>query len=204
MSALAGVARPTSDELEVRRSRVLTLRLRRMTETAIAAIVDVSRQTVSDDLAWIRANWRERYGPLASVDPAEIVGETLAFYEDAEQQALREHARLGEQGGDPVHVARQRMACLRLALDARRMQVDLLLDLGLLDPSRATSAARLPRAAEIREALRLVREEERALVSEAERDPPKRVWPVRMDKHGESLEVGSLTLSSLPGPLRAP
>ena len=55
--------RATDSELEMRRERVLALRMRKMTEAAIVAICGVSEATVCMDLQWIAANWRERYGP---------------------------------------------------------------------------------------------------------------------------------------------
>ena len=168
-------------ELELRRERVLSLRLRHMTEAAIGAIVGVSMATVSTDLAWIRANWRERYGRQPSVDPAELVGETIALYQDVEMLALLEHSRIGDETKNkrisPMFAARQRMACLRTALVAREMQINLLQDLGVLDRALGTMKVALPRAADIREALRQARSEERSLVS-----PAERAWPQTQGK----------------------
>ena len=167
-----GVPIESDSEIELRRERVLSLRLRKMTEAAIAAVIGTSVATVSRDLAWIRQNWRERYGLTPTLDPAEIAGETLDLYRDIENLALLEHTRISDEARgrriSPMFAARQRMACLRTALLAREMQVSLMQDLGILDRALGTLKV-VPRAAEIREAIRQARTEERSLVSTAEK-----------------------------------
>ena len=191
----------TSSELEWRRERVLSLRLRRMTEAAIAGIVGVSLPTVSRDLAWIAKNWRDRYGLAPQFDPAETVGETLALYQDVEKLALLEHSRIADECSrhaeievecpsclkttkvttihriDPIFAAKQRMACLNSAAAAREKQINLLQDLGVLERALGSLRVTLPRAAEIRESMRRIQAEDLFVVSEAERlePPPKKV-----------------------------
>ena len=186
---------PTKSELEWRRERVLSLRLRRMTEAAIAAIVQVSEATISRDLEWIAQNWRDRYGLLPQADPAEVIGETLALWQDGEKLALLEHSRIADECSrhetidvecddchktkkvvvnrriDPIFAAKQRMACLATAMNAREKQIHLLQDLGVLERALGSLRVTLPRAAEIRESMRRIQAEELHLVSEAERPP---------------------------------
>lgn len=73
-----------ASELELRRQRVLQLRLRQMTEAAIAAVIGVDQKTVSRDLRWIVKHWRDLYGLRPKFDPAEEVGAALALFADVE------------------------------------------------------------------------------------------------------------------------
>jgi len=204
----------TASEIEMRRARVLSLRLRRMTESAIAAICHVDESTVSLDLKWIGQNWRDRYGPVSTIDVAELVGESVAVYEDIELQAFLEHSRIADEsrgqtqvvwvGGNPkcahptthkgidtlcsvcgatrneqivgrispMYAARQRMACLRTALLAREMKLNLLQDLRVLDRVAGSVTFDLPRAFAIRAAFQKVRAAEGRrpeLLSDAEK-----------------------------------
>lgn len=157
----AGDTQATVGELEIRRARVLSLRLRKMTGAAIAAICNVSEATVSGDLKWIAQNWRDRYGSAPQIDPAEVVGETMALYQDVETLALLEHSRIGDEAHtrriSPMFAARQRMACLRTAMLAREMQIHLMQDLGILERALGSVQVNLPRAADIRAAYQKAR-----------------------------------------------
>ena len=128
----------TESELYDRRRLVLSLRLRKMSEAVIAAVIGVSQQTVSRDLTWIQQNWRDRYGSMG-LDPSEEIGEAVALFEEAEHEAMMEFASLQTKAQDrrisPMFVARQRMACLRTAMAARVARVDMLASLGLIRPS---------------------------------------------------------------------
>ena len=147
---------PIMAELEDRRLQVLRLRLRRVPQTAIAAIVGVDQSTVSRDLHWIREHWRSEYGLPGTICQADEIGMAVALYEDVEQSALLEFHSLREAANDrrlsPAFIARQRMACLRTAMMARQTRVNLLRDLGFLDRGDRTSD--LPCADGVREMLR--------------------------------------------------
>ena len=119
--------RRTPVELEERRLQVLTLRLCRLPQRQIAGALKVDQSTISRDLQWIAQHWRERYGTPPGLDPAEEIGEAIAVFTDVEGAALRDYHRL------TLDQAKQRNACLRMAILARQMRVNLLLDLGFLD-----------------------------------------------------------------------
>lgn len=152
----AGLSGPIAVEVEDRRWQVLRLRLRRMPQRAIAAIVGVDQATVSRDLHWIRQNWHAEYGCPAAVSPAEEIGMAVALYEDVEQSALLEFHSLRGAANDrqfsPAFIARQRMACLRTAMFARQTRVNLLRDLGFL--ARGDRTSDLPSADCVRKTLR--------------------------------------------------
>ena len=167
-------------EIEMRRERVLQLRMRRMSEAAIAAIVGVHEATVSRDLKWIRQQWKDRYGTLPNFDPAEEVGAALALYEEAEVHAMLEFARINQENKDrnisPVYGAKQRMACLKLAGEMRTKRVNLLQDLGIIDRALGTLTVQLPRAKQIRETIRTATVTDDMLLPPAERggEPPEK------------------------------
>lgn len=140
-------ARSTRDELEARRGKVLTLRLRRMTQAQIATALGVDQATISRDLAWIAQHWKERFGTPATLDPTQEIGEAIALFADVEVAALRAFTKL--MAGE----ARACNAYLRTAMIARQMRVNLLQDLGFID--RQIGAVGMAfRADAVRQALR--------------------------------------------------
>jgi hypothetical protein len=147
-------------EIEDRRMRVLALRLRRMSEPAIAAILNVSHATVSRDLQWIKEHWRKQYGVPAGLNPQEFIGETIAVYQDHEAAAMLEYHDLKQQAANrrlsPMFVSRARMQALRTAMAARQLQVNLLQDLGLVDRELGSVDVRhrVAKADDIRQLLR--------------------------------------------------
>lgn len=120
-------ARSTLDELEGRRVKVTTLRLRGLTQEAMAQALGVDQSTISRDIAWIRNHRRELFGDHSTFDSAQEIGEAVALFADVEMSALRDFSRL------KPDQSRARIACLRTAMMARQMRVNLLRDLGFLD-----------------------------------------------------------------------
>jgi hypothetical protein len=185
-------------DVELRRQRVLQLRFRKMTESAIAAVVGVDVSTVSRDLKWWRESWRASYGPQPTFDPAEMIGESVELYRDGESLAMLEFTRLGtlvEQvekvGKDgkketvtrpvsPILTARTRMTCLRTAIQCRQLQIILAQENGLMERRLGTLALTVPDAVTLRNRLRaagalqdldLVSDGERAWVGAAAGTP---------------------------------
>lgn len=140
-------ARSTLDELEGRRVKVKTLRLRGLTQGAMAQALGVDQSTISRDMTWIRNHRKELFGDHSTFDSAQEIGEAVALFADAEVSALRDFSRL-----KPDQSA-ARIACLRTALMARQMRVNLLRDLGFLDRQIGNIGVTL-RADAIRQALR--------------------------------------------------
>ena len=118
-------ARSTLDELEGRRVKVITLRLRGYTQGAMARALGVDQSTISRDMAWIRNHRDELFGDHATFDSAQEIGEAVARFAEVEMAALRDYDRTIEM--------KDRSAFLRTVLMARQKRVDLLLDLGFLD-----------------------------------------------------------------------
>lgn len=135
------------DRIAERRHRVLTLKLRHMSQSQIAAAVQVDQSTISRDLNWIREHWRLEYGIPGTVSPAEEIGEAVALYADAEQSALRDY-----HASPPG--SRQRQFCLRTAMMARQARLMVLQDVGLIDRQVGTVAVTAIRADDIRALLR--------------------------------------------------
>jgi predicted transcriptional regulator len=173
-------------DIELRRKEVVRLRLRRMSQSAIAALLGVDQATISRDLQWIREHWEDKYGSPASVSPAHELGEAVSMYEDAEQSALMEFHLIqqsaSKRGLSPMFISRQRMACLRTAMVARKMRVDLLHDFGLIERNLGSVSVQSSglKADELRQYLRdegLLDENPKKQLSEintsdmAERDP---------------------------------
>lgn len=152
-------------ELEERRLNVQRLRVRyRLSVKKIAERLDVSEATVCRDMQWIREHWREQFGAKPKIDPADVVGEALAIYQEIEQSALQDAAnciRRTDDGElvDMVFFAKQRAACYAVALKAREAQVALLQDLGVVDRAVGTLDVTLPTAAQIRAAIDAAKKE---------------------------------------------
>jgi len=191
----------TQDEIEDRRARVLSMRVRsNMTTTAIAKAVRVNASTVLRDIQWIYENWRGKYGLVSKINPADVVGEAVASYDEAERLAWSEFVRVAEDSKRPVResdgnggtkvvrdkegeivwepsvspafIAKQRMVCLRMAIDARERKMTLLQDLGIVNRQAAEVQFNLPPAHVLREAMRKAMTEREPLISVAERRAP--------------------------------
>jgi hypothetical protein len=150
-------------EIEARRARVLSLRLRQQSLTAIAAIIGTSLSTVSRDWAAIQTGWSSEYGQSPKVDKAALIGESVAIFRDIELAALMEATR--------AKSTFDKTLALKEARSARQSYIDLIMDCGLLERSVGTVTITHARAEEIRARLRLVGTvTPQMLVSEAERD----------------------------------
>lgn len=133
-----------------RRLQVLTMRLRRVSQRQIAQALNVTQATISRDLDWIRDHWVKDFGPpgaAAGLKAHEEIGEAVALFADVEYSALRDFSQL-----QPKE-SRGRNACLRTALLARQMRLNLLQDLGFIDRQVGTVALTW-RADVVRDALR--------------------------------------------------
>jgi DNA-binding transcriptional ArsR family regulator len=154
----------TESELEERRWKVAGLRLRRLSLAQISRALGVSMPTVSRDLAWIRAHRQEVYGATPTLDAAQVLGESLALYEDVQATALRYAQSV-------TLSVRDRLRCMHTAMVAREKMTVLLQDVGLLNRAAPDLTIGLPTAAQIRQALELARPEQTELVFE-----PEQTW----------------------------
>jgi hypothetical protein len=111
--------------------------------------------------AWIRTHRREIYGATPTLDAAELIGESVALYEDVQASALR-YAQ------SPTISVRDRLRCMHTAMIAREKMTALLQDVGLLNRAAPDLTIGLPTAAQIRQALETARPEQPELVFEAE------------------------------------
>lgn len=138
-------ARSTLDELEGRRIKVVTLRLRRSTQAQIAQALQVDQSTVSRDLAWIAEHRKELFGSPAKLNVEDEIGEAYDFYCDVESKALR--------GFSKAEDAKAQNTFLRTAILARGQRIRLLQDLGFLGRQNGCMGITL-RADAVRQALR--------------------------------------------------
>lgn len=107
--------------LTERQKIIARLRMRGLSQKAIANVVEVSQPMVSKELARIK-EWQTERG--ANVDQAAIVGNTASLYEEVEYRAWELY-----HGSDEVS---ERAKALSLVMSAREKQTKLLMDLGLL------------------------------------------------------------------------
>ena len=117
----------TQAELEERRTKVLSLHLRKFNQTQIAQAVGVDQSQVSRDLKWIHEHWRDKYGPPQGIVPEEEIGEAISMFAEIEATAIRDMSKL------KIENAKQRNAYMRTVLLARQMRINLLQDLGFID-----------------------------------------------------------------------
>jgi len=143
----------TEGELEDRRLQVLTLRLRKYSQSQIGKVLGVDQSTVSRDLAWIAEHRKALFGSPSKLDVENEIGEAYDFYADVESKALRGFAKATD--------AKAQNAYLRTAILARGQRMGLLQDLGLVERQIGTFGVTL-RADVLRSALR----EEGLLISE--------------------------------------
>jgi hypothetical protein len=139
-------------DLEDRRKRVLNLRLRQMSLSAIASAVEVDEATVSRDIAWIHKNWRDTLGRSPTIDLSEIIGESMAFYSELERLLLHEHAKLNALNTTPA-VSKARALVLEAASRQRERRNNLLVSFGVFDRAAdviRSSTKTIPRAADMR------------------------------------------------------
>ncbi len=110
---------PPAAILHDRRIKVLQYYFHeRLTDERIGALLGVSERTVERDKSWWRQQWRARYGDAPTFDPVEKIGETVAFFQQQEERALEEWARLAV---DPFKATADRLKALTpsLAPDAQ-------------------------------------------------------------------------------------
>jgi hypothetical protein len=136
----------TESELAERRSRVAQLRLRRMSLSEIGRQLGVSEATICRDLEWIRLHRQRMFGASPTLDPAELVGDSVELFQDVEAAALL----YGE--SDSLSI-RDRLRCLSTAMSAREKRLALLQSIGLICPTSPRPHSNLPTAAEIRMAI---------------------------------------------------
>ena len=148
----------TESELEERRLKVAGLRLRRLSLAQISRALGVSQPTVSRDLAWVRTHRQQVYGATPTLDPAELIGESVALFADIEAGALR-YAQ------STTLSVRDRLRCMNTAMVAREKMTALLQDVGLLNRAAPDLVIGLPTAAQIRSALEAVQLEQHEEVS---------------------------------------
>lgn len=160
---------PSQKERQHRRLKTLQLRLRGLTEPQIANALQVSVTTVSMDLAYVYREWKDKYGLHPTVDPAVIVGEAMTLYQETERMALVEYNKLSN-GPTNAIIARSKMACLKMANEAKDRQVNLLQDLGILHRALGTVNVNLPQASEIRRLLKDATVTEDMLLPPAQQD----------------------------------
>jgi len=108
--------------LERRRAIVLDLKLRGMGHRAIAAILKVHRNTVSNDFRAIRRMQAEM---ARSLDGDAEVGATVSYYEKLRNTAFKEYMEAKSN--------QAKLGYLQTALRAQEMHVKLLMDIGIID-----------------------------------------------------------------------
>jgi hypothetical protein len=160
MAVSAELVPEDPSEVEDRRQRVKTMRLRRLSAKAIAAVLQTSVDVVDADLAWLNAQHQNQYGPAPTIDPSQEIGWAVADFEEMENQAWIEYHSLKQEAQQrrlsPMFVARARQGWIRTAAMMRVLRLKLLAEHGLLAPgaSSKTSEVSVARADDIRALLR--------------------------------------------------
>lgn len=142
------------EDIEGRRQKVMSMKLRLMSMVAIAQALNVTVATVSRDVQWIREHWRGQYGAAPILDPGELVGEAIALYREVERAALLEYNRLATAPAT-ASVVRSRLMALEVAAKQRERHTTLLMDIGVVERALGTvrTISQVPRAAELRRAI---------------------------------------------------
>ena len=109
-------------ELEERRKKILKLRLRGLSVTSIAKILNVSPSLVSNDLKKVR---KENKTFVDKIDQNEFIGESLAIFDEVQERAWSEYQ--SSKAGTP-----QRLKALDLVRTVQKDKVDVLTDVGLI------------------------------------------------------------------------
>ncbi|NJL54096.1 helix-turn-helix domain-containing protein [bacterium] len=110
--------------LNDRQKMIARLRMRGLSQSAIAKVIGVSQPIISKELARIK-EWQIERG--ASVDQAAVVGNTVSLYEEIEHRAWEiYHSAQSTDGGA------DKAKALSLVMTARDKHTKLLMDLGLL------------------------------------------------------------------------
>lgn len=163
-----------ADEIEQRRLHVVRLRNQQKSIYAIAKELGASASTISRDLDWIRKHWRDQFGRSPSIDPGEIVGETLSVYRESERLLFEEYVTLGKLDYS-VGAAKVRVMAIEAASRQRERYMNLLMDLGVLDRATAsrndsgTHATPVLRAADMRRLISGATVSDDMLIPEIER-----------------------------------
>jgi hypothetical protein len=101
------------------------------------------------------------YGATPTLDAAEVLGDSVALYDDIEATALR----IGHAAGLSV---RDRLRCLHVAMAARERKTALLQDVGLLNRAATSLVIGMPTASQIRNAIEAVELEQHEVVPDTE------------------------------------
>jgi hypothetical protein len=116
--------------IERRRSIVLDLHLRGMTNHAIAKILKVHRNTVTNDLKAIK---RRQAEVVRNLDPDEETGAALDYYLKVRDQAYAQYLESTN--------ANAKLGFLQAALRAQEMHVRLLVETGTIEKAPAKVAS---------------------------------------------------------------
>lgn len=108
--------------LTERQKRIARLRMRGLSQQAIANLEKVSQPIISQELRKIK-DWQAERG--ANVDQNVIVGSTGTLYEDVEQMAWQMYYT-------PEIGVSEKAKCLVVVMSAREKHTKLLMDLGLI------------------------------------------------------------------------
>lgn len=117
------------DGLDRRRALVLDLHLRGMQQHAIAAILKVHRNTVTNDLKAVR---RRQAEAVKRLDSDEEAGATLDYYKKLRDDAYGQYLETQSAGA--------KLGFLQAALRAQEMYAKLLMDIGAIDKTPAKVA----------------------------------------------------------------
>lgn len=112
--------------VERRRAIVIDLHLRGMQNHAIAKLLKVHRNTITNDLKQIK---RQQADAVRRLDSDEEAGATLDYYKKLRDDAYQQYIEVNSPGA--------KLGFLQAALRAQEMYVKLLMDIGAIDRQSA-------------------------------------------------------------------
>lgn len=112
--------------LSERQKNIARLRMRGLSQQAIANLVGVAQPIISKELKIIK-DWQAARG--ANVDQAAVVGGTSTLYEEVEQMAWQMYYT-------PNNTVADKAKCLAVVMQAREKHLNMLMDLGLLKKAK--------------------------------------------------------------------
>lgn len=127
LKALEQLSNPYEDPskwegLSDRQKRVVKLKMKGLSQSKIANIMNVSQSTVSLELSKVREIMKDR---VITLDQDVIVGESLSVFEEVQNKAWALHASAAD---DPAIQAK----ALSIIMDAQTKQNKMLMDLGIM------------------------------------------------------------------------
>lgn len=117
-----GGRKPSAAVTRERRMEVFRLQMRGMNQTTMATVLKVNRNTIVNDVRWLKLHMREI---AIEADKFQEIGNAMKFFEEMEQTAMFNFHDTDS------HKAKNEY--LKTAIEARERKIRLMMDAGIID-----------------------------------------------------------------------